>query len=364
MAATACRTNAGQASQHGATLLREGARHPRRDETRPRQRGPPAVRGQYRPSIGIRQTEKGWNVFKNVMVYRMVSDWTMTQAQLEDALQQARFTPCAAAQEKSVGWVEPRGEAHGALVEVVGGHWLLRQMVEVKLVPGPVVKRKVEEKIRLIETETGRKPGRREARELREDTRMALLPQAFTKQAGTNVWINPKARLLVLDTGTQARADETMTALVKAIDGLVVQLLDTQISPAAAMADWLSTQEAPRGFSVDRECELKAADESKAVVRYTRHALDTDEVRGHIAMGKMPTRLAMTWNDRVSFVLTEGLQIRKLAFLDVALEGANASPTDDARDNGFDTDAAIATGELSGLIPDLLEALGGEMKTT
>jgi len=296
------------------------------------------------------------------MVYRMVSAWTMAQAQLEEALQTARFAPCSASQERSVGWLEPRGEEHGALVEVVGGHWLLRQMVEVKSVPGSVVKRKVEEQVKQIETTTGRKPGRKEIRDLRDDTRMALLPLAFTKQVALHVWINPHARLLVLDTGTQAWADEVTTALVKAIDGLVLQQLNTQTSPAAAMAGWLSTQEAPRGFSIDRECELKAADESKAVVRYTRHALDIDEVRAHIAMGKMPTRLAMTWNDRVSFVLTEALQIKKLAFLDVVLEGAPASPTADARDNGFDTDAAIATGELSGLIPDLLEALGGEMQ--
>ena len=30
-------------------------------------------------------------------------------------------------------------------------------------------------------------------------------------------------------------------------------------------------------------------------------------------------------------------------------------------DDGFDTDAAIVTGELSALIPDLIEALGGEL---
>jgi recombination associated protein RdgC len=296
------------------------------------------------------------------MVYRMVSPWTMTQAQLEEALHPARFVPCGASQERSAGWIEPRGEEHGPLVEVVGGHWLLRQMVEVRAVPSAVVKRKVEEEVKHIEATTGRKPGRKEIRDLREDARMALLPMAFTKQGATNVWINPKAQLLVLDTGTQARADDIMTALIKAIDGLAVQLLDTQTSPAAAMAHWLSSQEAPRGFSIDRECELKAPDESKSVVRYTRHALDTDEVRAHIAMGKMPTRLALTWNDRVSFVLTEGLQIKKLAFLDVVLEGAPSSPTGDAKDSGFDTDAAIATGELSGLIPDLLEALGGEMQ--
>ncbi len=56
--------------------------------------------------------------------------------------------------------------------------------------------------------------------------------------------------------------------------------------------------------------ELKASDDSKAVVRYAKHPLDIDEVREHIAAGKRPTRLAMTWEDRVSFELTEGMQLR------------------------------------------------------
>ena len=294
------------------------------------------------------------------MVYRMVSAWTQTQAQLEEALQGGRFAPCGASQEKSVGWVEPRGQDHGALVEVVGGQWLLKLMVEVKAVPAAVVKRKVQERLQQIEAATGRKPGKKEARELREDARLALLPMAFSKQSSLLVWIDPKAQLLVLDAASQAKADELMTALVKAVDGLAVQLVNTQTSAAAAMSGWLSTQEAPAGFSVDRECELKAADESKAVVRYTRHALDTDEVSQHIAMGKLPTRLAMTWNDRVYFVLTEALQIKKLAFLDVVFEGA-AAAAGDGRDDAFDADAAISTGELQQLIPELLEALGGEM---
>ena len=294
------------------------------------------------------------------MVYRMVSAWTQTQAQLEEALQARRFAPCGAAQEKSLGWVEPRGQAHGALVEVVGGQWLLKLMLEVKAVPAAVVKRKVQERLQQIEAATGRKPGKKEARELREEARQALLPMAFSKQSSLLVWIDPKAQLLVLDAASQAKADELMSALVKAVDGLAVQLVNTQTSAAAAMSGWLSTQEAPAGFSVDRECELKAADESKAVVRYTRHALDTDEVSQHIAMGKLPTRLAMTWNDRVSFVLTEALQIKKLAFLDVVFEGA-AAAAGDGRDDGFDADAAISTGELQQLIPELLEALGGEM---
>ncbi|MDP3652225.1 MAG: recombination-associated protein RdgC [Rhodoferax sp.] len=299
-------------------------------------------------------------MFKNVMVFRMVSGWSATQAQLEEALDGARFVECGASQEKSVGWVEPRGQAHGPLVEIVGGQWLLKLMVEIKTVPGSVVKRKVQDQLAHIEATTGRKPGKKEKREISEDARVALLPMAFSKQSSVTVWIDPKSGFLVLDSGSQSKADEVMTALVKAVDGLAVQLVNTQTSPAAAMSIWLSTHEAPQGFSVDRECELKAADESKAVVRYTRHALDTDEVSQHIAQGKVPTRVAMTWNDRVSFVLTEALQLKKVAILDVVLEGAPASPGD-RKDDNFDADVAIATGELSQLIPDLLEALGGEM---
>jgi recombination associated protein RdgC len=107
---------------------------------------------------------------------------------------------------------------------------------------------------------------------------------------------------------------------------------------------------------VDRECELKAADESKSVVRYVRHPLDTDEVKQHVEVGKLPTRLALTWEGRVSFSLTEGMQLKKITFLDVVFEATSTE-----KDEGFDADVAIATGELSKLIPDLFEALGGEM---
>jgi recombination associated protein RdgC len=66
----------------------------------------------------------------------------------------------------------------------------------------------------------------------------------------------------------------------------------------------------------------------------------------------------MTWDDRVSFELTEGLQLRKIVFLEGTLDDAPAS----GKEDNFDADAAIATGELGQLVPELIEALGGEMK--
>ena len=66
--------------------------------------------------------------------------------------------------------------------------------------------------------------------------------------------------------------------------------------------------------------------------------------------------LALTWRDRVSFTLTEGLQLKKIAFLDGVFEGRPQQPGDE----GFDADAAIATGELAPMIDELIDALGGE----
>ncbi len=298
-------------------------------------------------------------MLKNLMVYRLMTPWAMSQAKLEEALQSAHFVECGASQEKSVGWVEPRGEAHGACVEVVAGQWILKWMIEVKSVPGSVVKRKVHDQVARIEADTGRKPGKKEIRSLSDDVRQSLLPMAFTKQSSVTVWLDPQSQRLVVDAASAAKADEVLTSLIKAVDGLALALVDTQTAPATAMAHWLGTQEAPQGFSVDRECELRAADESKAVVRYTRHALDTEEVSQHIANGKVPTRLALTWNDRVSFVLTDALQLKKVAFLDVVADESPASAADRDQDH-FDADVAIATGELRRLLPALLDALGGE----
>jgi recombination associated protein RdgC len=295
-------------------------------------------------------------VFKNLTVYRIGPDWSASVAQLEESLYKTRFVPCGATQQQSAGWIEPRGIKHAPLVEKVAGHLLLKLMTEQRVVPGSVVKRRVEEISTKIEQDTGRKPGKKQTKEIKEQALLELLPMAFTKQASMNVWLDPQQRLLLVDASSQGKADEVVGLLVKAVEGLAVSQLHTKVSSAAAMSEWLVSGEPPATFTVDRDCELKSADEMKSIVRYSRHLLDIDEVRQHITSGKVPTKLGMSWEGRVSFLLTDTMQIKKLTFLDVVFEGQKAISKDEA----FDADAAIATGELSQLIPDLVDALGGE----
>ena len=276
-------------------------------------------------------------------------------AQVEECLAGAAFAECGPTQEHSSGWVRPRGEEHGAFVEAIGGHWLAQHCIETRGVPGDALRRDVDARAARIEQETGRRPGKKERRDLRGDALLALLPHAFPRRALTWVWIDPSAQLLGVASVSRSRVDSAVTSLVQALPrGAAVQSLDTRLEPRVVMASWLIADE-PSCFVIDRECELQAMDESRAVVRYGRHPLDIEEVRQHIEAGKRPTRLAMIWEDRVSFTLTASFQLKGIRFLDATVDGHEDAAAFDAR-------AAIATGELARMVPALLAALGGEME--
>lgn len=298
-------------------------------------------------------------MIKTATIYRIGPDWAGDLSAIEQALATSRFVPCGATQQKSAGWVPPR-EENGALAESVDGQIILKLMGEQRVVPGAVVKRRTEEIAAQMEKDAGRKLGKKIVKELKEQALLELLPMAFTKRTSTLVWIDRKARLIVVDASSQSRAEEVVTFLIKCLDGLALTLVQTEMSPAAAMAHWLGTGEAPYQFTIDRECELKSCDEMKSIVKYGRHPLDIDEVRAHIVAGKVPTKLALTWRDRISLVLTEGMQLKKISFLDVVFEGKLAEAGKIEKGEAFDADAAIFTGEMSELLPDLFEALGGE----
>lgn len=291
-------------------------------------------------------------MFKNLIMYEVGENFGFSFAALEAAAEKAPFVECGATQEISTGWIPPRGEEHGALVENVGGQWIMRLMVERRTLSAATIRKHLAKKLEAWEDEYGYAPGRKMKRELLDEVKLDLLPTAQIQQSSTFVWIDKAAKRIYIDTASQGRADIIVTLLVESVKGLGVALVDTKTSPQAAMAHWLLTSESPGMFSIDRECELKAADESKAVVRYKNHPLDTDEVKEHVRQGKFPVSLAMTFDDRVSFVLTDAGRLKSIRLLDGVLDNAG----DDA---GFDTDVAIATGELSKMIPRLLKALGG-----
>lgn len=298
-------------------------------------------------------------MFKNLFIFKINAGWDITHEQAIEAVETHRFQPTLPTQDKSFGWVEPRGEDHAQLVESVDRQLILKLMVETRAVPGGAVRKKAKEEADRIEAETGRKPGKKETARLREDALLSLLPNTYPTQSSFWVWIDRENGCVAIDASSQGKVDDVVTALVQAFGGMAITQLKTALTPSTAMSQWLlglEHGEAPENFSVDRDCELKSTDEEKSSVKFNRHNLDCKEVRNHLMQGMAPTKLALTWCDRVSFQLTETMVLKKLTFLDGVFESL---PQD--RDSSFDGDVALFTGELKKLIPDLVDALGGPL---
>jgi recombination associated protein RdgC len=296
--------------------------------------------------------------FKNIFIYRLPDDFHITPAALQEKLALKPLMPCSGLDKQSLGWVSCRGDDR--LVHIANKQMLFALGVEQKLLPASIINRFTKERVADIEAQQGYKPGRKQLKEIKQVVTDDLLPRAFSVQRTTYAWLDLAKGRLVIDAASSAKAEELLDHLGKTVDNFPVQLLHTELSPIAAMTDWLAGENAPAGFTIDRELELRSSDESKATVRYANHALEGKEILAHISAGKRAARLGMTWNDRISFVLNEHLQIKRLEFLDIIKE--ESSKVADNEDELFELDFTLMTGELAKLLTDLTEALGGEVK--
>ena len=294
--------------------------------------------------------------FRNLQIYRLPKNWADNPSQLEQKLSALTLQPCSASALQSLGWVAPR--PGGPLVHCVNRQWLLALGVEQKLLPAAVVKQFADDRAKDIEENEGRKVGRKELRELREAMAIELLPRAFIRRRTTFGWIDPLNGWLVIDAASPVKAEEFLEHLRKSADSVRATLVHVTQSPSAAMTGWVAGGEAPGSFTLDQDLELRSAE--KATVRYVKHTLEGEEIRQHIAGGKVVTRLAMTWGERISFLLNENLEIKRLAFLDILKEEADGQAENE--DERFDIDFTLMTGEVARLLDDLIAALGGEQE--
>lgn len=295
--------------------------------------------------------------FKNLQIHRFSAPWTLSAEDVEACLAKHAFYPGSSLEMQSQGWASPRD--NDQLVHCVNKQMLLVLRTEKKLLPAAVVNEVTKARAAELEEQQGFKPGRKQLKELKEQITEELLPRAFSTRRDTRVWIDPVNGWLAIDAASAAKADEVRGMLFKAIDPLPMVSLRVNLSPVAAMTEWLATDSAPAGFTVDQDIQLQSTGENKATVRYVRHPLDTEDLRRHIEGGKRTTHLAMTWNDRISFVLDGSLAIKRVKPLDV-LKEMPASGESQSADEQFDGDFLLMAGEVAGMLADLVAALGGE----
>ncbi|URW84454.1 recombination-associated protein RdgC [Alcaligenes sp. DN25] len=296
--------------------------------------------------------------FKNLRIFRLDPQFEVSAQALAEMLDKHSFTPGSSQEPISLGWVPPR--EGGELVHEVNGQYLICMRAEKKLLPSAVVNQAAREKAREIEEQQGYKPGRKQMKEIKEQIIIDLMPRSHAVQRGTLVWIDTRNHWFVIDTAAVTKSDEVLGLLAKSVEPFPVQPLYTEQSPGAAMTSWLVDEEQLANFTVDQDTELRSTGDSGAAVRYVKQSADIDEVRKHVEAGKQCTRLAMTWADRISFVLTDALDIKRISPLDILTEKQDVTAVND--DEIFDADMTLMTSELAKMISDLVEVLAGERK--
>lgn len=292
--------------------------------------------------------------FRNLQIFR-ISDWTLSTESLIERLSKHAFRNPNTIEMHTAGWAAPRED--GELAHIVNRQILMTMRTAKKLLPASVVNQVTRVRAADLEEQQGFKPGRKQMRELKEQVTDELLPKAFDIRRDTRLWIDPVNRWLVIDAAAPSKAHDVIGLLLKTIDVGIAQVQLNE-APVAVMTSWLAGNEAPGGFTVDQDVELRSNSDEKSAVRYVRLPLDGDDIRKHIQSGKRSTRLAMTWNDRISFVLTDAFVLKRITPLDIIKDAAD--PTAEGEAEKFDADFVLMAGELSRLIADVIEAVGGE----
>ena len=292
--------------------------------------------------------------FKNLKVFRLTPEWSCTAESLAASLESEQFAPADSHAAVSSGWIPPAPHDE-RLAYGVAGQILISFRTEKKLLPASVVTQFVKVRALELEEQQGFKPGRKQMRDLKVEVTESLLPRAFSMQRDTRVWLDPVHHWLVMDTASSTKAEEILSGLGKVLYPFPAEPLQVNTSPATAMTEWALQGEGPALLSIDQDAELKAGNDQGGAIRYVKHSLDLEEVKKHVRAGKQCTRLALTFHDRISFVLNEQLDLKRVSPLDILDQPEQATSRDETEK--FDSDFALMCAEYQQLLAYLASEL-------
>ncbi|WP_067520437.1 recombination-associated protein RdgC [Endozoicomonas ascidiicola] len=297
--------------------------------------------------------------FKNLIFYRFTQPFSLSVEELEDKLKEKRFRSCGSQDMSTYGWVPPLGRHGSMLTHAASGFIMITARKEEKILPASVINEVLEERVEKIEQEQDRQVFSKEKKTLKDDVLMELLPKAFSRSQNTFAYIDTVKGWLIVDASSFKKAEELTSCLRECMGSLPIVNPPLKNMPSFAMTRWLAQEvPLPDHLILGDECELREPGDEGGQVKVSKQELAGEEVEVHLQAGKQVSKMAVIWNDALSFVLGDDLVIRKLKFTDSIQEKLDEVNTETAAEQ-FDADFALMTMTLQQMLEELIEYLGG-----
>lgn len=298
--------------------------------------------------------------FKHLHLYRLHDAPELDAASLETALGEQAFRPLGGSEARRLGWSAPAGRAGTQLLHELQGQRLMTALRQERILPASVVREEVEERSEAIETSEGRKLRRQEKLTIKEQVYEDLLPRAFVRSQKVDLWWDSRRQLIAVNASSRKRAEELLDLLRETLGSLKVTPLASQTLPMRAMTTWLGDPGSrPADLVLGDQVELKAKGDD-GVLRARQVDLDSDEIQQLLESGRQASKLALSIEGRLSFVLHDDLAIKSLRFDDALIDEASQADDGDDALVRLETDFILMTQALAENIERLIEWLGGE----
>ncbi|MCB1851840.1 MAG: recombination-associated protein RdgC [Gammaproteobacteria bacterium] len=299
--------------------------------------------------------------FRNLLIYPLSAPFELSAEALHEELSTRHWRECGNLELSALGWEPPLGRYGTQLTHAVGNCIMICMRREEKVMPAAVVNQQLAQRVNALEEKEGRKVRRREQAEMKDEIILDLLPKAFVKTVLTYAYIDSGNGWLLVDTSSTKRAEDLISLLRETLGSLPLSPLQLNDSPVTEMTRWLQGGGVPREFVIGDECEMRDPAEEGSMVRCRRLDLEGKEIAGHLKAGKEVVKIAVEWQQKISFVLTAEVALKRLKFLDLIQEAAAESEAEDEASR-FDGDFAVMSLELGSLINSLIGLFGGIVK--
>jgi len=294
-------------------------------------------------------------MFRNLRFYHVTSPWPESEEELSEILSKNIFSPCGSFSERSAGWEALGNNEDDPLCRRLNGADLLQLRTQSRVLPAAAIREVLEERVIEFRTRMSQEPNRAELRNLKEETRDKLLPQALVKSERNRACYIHSESLLVIDVATITKAEWVIDQLRACIDQFYCTPLTFNNFPGDLLTG-IFMGDSPLGFSLGRECRMQDVMDSKSVVSWRDFELSDHSIRQHVVEGMKLTHLGVNFDEVMNCVISDEAVISKLKFIEG--DAVDKWGVEDPMAK-LDADFVLLTACVRRLVEDLKKLLGG-----